>query len=349
MAAEDQDPMAENRPGDVAGHAPQLVFGRGILAPAIADLPRPYALLAQPEPLEFVPPEVRGEAAYVGWVTSLEEEVLERWDRLVPPVAAVLGLGGGTAMDSAKYVAWRRGLALFEAPSAVSVDASVTNTVAVRSGGRVEYRGFVTADRVFVDFGLVQTAPVQMNRAGVGDLLSIHTALWDWRLADERGRSRLVPAFAERAETILDRVESLSGEIRDVSDRAVEAIVRAYLEVNDMVAELGHAQVEEGSEHYFVYCLERVTGRSFVHGEVVSLGTVLMGFLQGGRTDRPLKIAERAGVRWRATELGISREELIETLRRLPSFVRESSLSYSVINEVSFDEASINHLVELAS
>jgi hypothetical protein len=74
-----------------------------------------------------------------------------------------------------------------------------------------------------------------------------------------------------------------------------------------------------------------------------------MGFLQGGRTDRPLKIAERAGVRWRATELGISREELIETLRRLPSFVRESSLSYSVINEVSFDEASINHLVELAS
>ena len=144
-------------------------------------------------------------------------------------------------------------------------------------------------------------------------------------------------------------MESLSGEIRDVSDRAVEAIVRAYLEVNDMVAELGHAQVEEGSEHYFVYCLERVTGRSFVHGEVVSLGTVLMGFLQGGRTDRPLKIAERAGVRWRATELGISREELIETLRRLPSFVRESSLSYSVINEVSFDEASINHLVELAS
>ena len=135
-------------------------------------------------------------------------------------------------------------------------------------------------------------------------------------------------------------MESLSGEIRDVSDRAVEAIVRAYLEVNDMVAELGHAQVEEGSEHYFVYCLERVTGRSFVHGEVVSLGTVLMGFLQGGRTDRPLKIAERAGVRWRATELGISREELI---------VRESSLSYSVINEVSFDEASINHLVELAS
>ncbi|HUY25078.1 MAG TPA: iron-containing alcohol dehydrogenase [Candidatus Saccharimonadales bacterium] len=349
MAAEDQNPVAENRRGDLPGHAPELVFGHEILAPAIAALPRPYALVAQPEPLGFVPPVVTGEAAYVGLVTSLEEAALERLDDLVPPVVALLGLGGGTAMDSAKYLAWRRGVALFEAPSALSVDACVTNTVAIRAGGRVEYRGFVTADRVLVDFDLVQRAPVRMNRAGLGDLLSIHTALWDWHLAAERGLSRLVPAFVTRAETILDRVESLSEEVREVSDRAGEAVVRAYLDVNDMVAELGHAQVEEGSEHYFVYCLEQVTGRPFVHGEVVSLGTILMAFLQGNRSDRPRKIAERAGVQWEATKLGISHEELSETLRRLPSFVRESSLSYSVINEVSLDEAAIDHLVELAS
>jgi glycerol dehydrogenase-like iron-containing ADH family enzyme len=299
--------------------------------------------------LESAPPALSGQAAHVGVVTSLDETVLDRLNNEVPDVAAVLGLGGGTAMDSAKFLAWRRGLALFEAPSAVSVDACITNTIAVRAGGHVEYRGFVVADRVFVDFDLIHTAPVRMNRAGVGDLLSIHTALWDWRLAARRGHVRLVPAFAERAEKVLDEVETLGVEVRDVSDRAVEAIVRAYVQINDMVVELGHAQVEEGSEHHFVYCLEQVAGRSFVHGEVVSLGTVLMSFLQDHRTERPMSMAQLAGVRWRAPELGISSEELAATLRRLPSFASEASLSYSVIKETKFDEALVRQLVELAS
>jgi glycerol dehydrogenase-like iron-containing ADH family enzyme len=334
---------------DAVGGTPDLVFGRGVLAAAVSTLPRPYALVTQAEPLESAPPALVGGAAHVAVVSSLEERVLDRLSSEVPEVGGVLGLGGGMAMDSAKFLAWRRGVSLFEAPSAVSVDACVTNTIAVRAGGRVEYRGFVVADRVFVDFDLIGTAPVQMNRAGVGDLLSIHTALWDWRRGARHGHVQLVPSLVTRAEAVLDRIEALGEELRDVSDRAVEVIVRAYLEINDMAIDLGHAQVEEGSEHYFVYCLEQVAGRSFIHGEIVTLGAVLMSYLQGRRTERPIRIAQLAGVRWRPGELGISGEELAATLRRLPSFVREASLPYSVINETSFDDVLIRELEELTS
>jgi glycerol dehydrogenase-like iron-containing ADH family enzyme len=95
--------------------------------------------------------------------------------------------------------------------------------------------------------------------------------------------------------------------------------------------------------------LEQVAGRSFIHGEIVTLGAVLMSYLQGRRTERPIRIAQLAGVRWRPGELGISGEELAATLRRLPSFVREASLPYSVINETSFDDVLIRELEELTS
>jgi glycerol-1-phosphate dehydrogenase [NAD(P)+] len=326
----------------------ELVFGAGVLARGVAAIARPYALLAQPEPLEQADPSVREQAAHVLLVGSLDEAELERLAERTPEVAAVLGLGGGTAMDAAKFVALRRGVPLLLAPSAVSVDASVTNTVAVRAGGKVDYRGFVVAERVFIDFTLIGQAPERMNRAGAGDLLSIHTAVWDWRHGAGKGGAELVPEVARRAEEILELIASLAGDIRAVSRRGIEAVVRCYAEINEMANALGHAQLEEGSEHYFVYCLENVTGRSFIHGEAVTLGTVLMSVLQRNEPARVRAIADAAGTRWRAAELGLTPDDIAATLRRLPGFVRAADLPWSVIDQAVIDEAAISRLTEAA-
>ena len=40
---------------------------------------------------------------------------------------------------------------------------------------------------VVLDIDLVCSAPKRMNRSGVGDVLSCHTGLWDWRFAVDRG------------------------------------------------------------------------------------------------------------------------------------------------------------------
>lgn len=329
----------------------ELVFGDHILAGAVAAMPHPYALVAQPEPLEHVDERVVRDAAQVVMASSLAEEELERAAAQVPGVAAVLGLGGGTAMDTAKFLALRQGVPLLQAPSAVSVDASVTPQVAVRAGDRVEYRGHIIADRVLVDFSLIRQAPDRMNRAGGGDLLSIHTALWDWRHGAERpgaGAAPVVPEVARRAEQILDTVTALAGEIRAVSPRGIEAIVRAYLEISEMATELGHAQLEEGSEHYFVYCLEQVTGRPLIHGEAVTLGAVLMSELQRNDPARVRAIAEAAGIAWRPADLGLGPDDVAATLRRLPGYVRATGLPWSVIDEAVLDEATVTRLAEAA-
>jgi len=67
----------------------------------------------------------------------MDEAAVIALEQSVPGVA----LGGGSSLDAARCVAWRRGLLLVLVPSAVSVDACVTSSIAMSDGGRVRYVG----------------------------------------------------------------------------------------------------------------------------------------------------------------------------------------------------------------
>jgi glycerol-1-phosphate dehydrogenase [NAD(P)+] len=312
---------------------PDLGFVPGGAGPAIRALEGRVALICQPEPLAELDATVVGAVAEIRFVSSLDHEALTDLVAGLPSVDVIVGLGGGMAMDAAKYVAWRRDLPLLLLPSIVSVDACVTNTVAVRTRGGIEYQGFVVADSIVVDTDLIRRAPARLNRAGVGDLLSIHTALWDWQAGVRAGRSTYRPEIAARSAAVLDRIDDVADEIGDVSPMAVEAIVRAYAEVNALCLDVGHSQPEEGSEHYLGYRMEAMTGRSFVHGELIGLGTVTMAVAQGHDPERPVRILERCQVAWRPDELGLEPTVLEQALAGLPAFAREQRLPYSVIDE----------------
>ena len=170
--------------------APDLRIGRGILAPHVAALPGTYLLLSQAGPLAAADPAIAARAIAVAEVASLAEEDLAALERSLPPADRVVGIGGGMTIDATKYVAWRRGIPFVLAPSIVSVDAPVTNTVAVRRAGTVVYEGFVVAESIVADLALIARAPARLNRAGVGDLLSIHTGRFDWALGARAGTDR---------------------------------------------------------------------------------------------------------------------------------------------------------------
>jgi ribosomal protein S18 acetylase RimI-like enzyme len=75
-------------------------------------------------------------------VDSAHVDALEALVAAVPRAATVVaGIGGGMAVDAAKYIAWRRGLRLCTIPTALTVDAFVTPPAGVRKGDShlVEY------------------------------------------------------------------------------------------------------------------------------------------------------------------------------------------------------------------
>lgn len=160
---------------------------------------------------------------------------------------------------------WRAGhgcgkvFLLVTTPTVVSVDAFVTPSAVVHRGSEVVYVGKTTPDPLIIDFDLILTAPRDLNIAGVGDILSIHTATYDWELAHKAVKSEypFSPDDIDKARSILAEVMSKANDIAVVSDAGVESLVRAYIAVNTICLPAGHYRVEEGSEHYLVYALEK--------------------------------------------------------------------------------------------
>ncbi len=281
-------------------------------------------------------------------VDSMEFDIVERQIKDLPSCDAVVAIGGGRAIDFGKYMAWKRGCRLISIPTVLSVDAFVTPKAGLRRDHRVEYLGHASPDPLVIDYELLRSAPRELNVAGAGDILSIHTATFDWELAQAAGRSEYPFAAQNVAQVrkILQTVRDHAREIRDCTDQGLASIVEAYMKVNTICLPADHYRVEEGSEHFLFYELEERLQRPFMHGQIVALGIFVMSCLQQNEHEQIVKLMDELGLDYRPRSLGIRPQELRDSLLSLKRYVRETHRWYSVIDEAEITPAWVDALCD---
>ncbi|MBM4389000.1 MAG: iron-containing alcohol dehydrogenase, partial [Deltaproteobacteria bacterium] len=223
------------------------VYGRGLLSGIPDEFFKRPAIFTQPEPWEIVRESFAGDAKPV-FVTTMDHGVVGELAAAATGASAVLGIGGGSAMDMAKYAAWKNALPLALLPTILSVDAAFTKAIAVRKGSRVRYFGEVFPDYLLIDFGILRQSPAILNKSGVGDILSIFSALWDWKEAHQRLGEFYDPEIAAGARDLLDRLFAGADEIRDVTDEGLRLISELYAGEVRLCELVGNSRPEEGSE-----------------------------------------------------------------------------------------------------
>lgn len=263
---------------------------------------------------------------------GMDDTVLDSWASSLPGAEYLIGIGGGVCIDATKYLAWKRQLPFVLAPSAISVDAFLTDTIGIRKNGKVTYVGKVYPDRVLIDYHLIQMAPKYVNQAGAGDILSIHTALWDWRLAARQKGEHYNRSLVKQSENLLFQLDEAADEIYSVSNQGITSLVELYAAEVQICTQVGNSRPEEGSEHFWAYNLEYRTRKQFIHGEVITLGVLLMAALQKNHLTEIQGIIQKLGIRCHPANYGISRQELLDSLITAKAYVENEKLPYSVLN-----------------
>ncbi len=259
------------------------------------------------------------------------------WQALSPAVqgTALYAVGGGLAVDAAKFLACAHGLPLICLPTALSVDAFFTWASGVREAGCVRYLPTKPPDLVLLDYAVLAAAPSSIRAAGICDVLSIATGSWDWRFAEEKGQNspamRYV-AWADRtAATILDAAIECA-EAAGRGDRAgLKQLVDCLALEVQLCNQLGHSRPEEGSEHYFAYAVENVLGKGLPHGDLVGPGIVLMAEAQGLQVAQLRRALDACSVPLNRIPPAV----VEQTLATLPAYVQQHALPFGIAHTLA--------------
>lgn len=298
------------------------LFGRGLLDTLPTELFSKPVVFTQPEPWAMVAHRFP-KNTMVFYVETMEHEHVKATTKAIGKCSAIFGVGGGSAIDHAKYAAWVLHYPLVLCPTILSVDAPFTKAIGVRESSRVRYVGEVYPDYLLVDFGLISSAPRLLNIVGVGDILSIFTALWDWRVASRWNGEFYDADVANQSQALLDRLLAAASDVRDVTDLGLRLLAELYVNEVRLCELVGSSRPEEGSEHYIAYCLEHMTGRHFIHGSLVSMCVLLAGIYQGQDVSRIADFLQDIGLDCTYRGVGTSPQEMFSCLLAMRSYLHE--------------------------
>ncbi|HSY87093.1 MAG TPA: 3-dehydroquinate synthase, partial [Verrucomicrobiae bacterium] len=89
-------------------HDFQTILGRNLVGELKNFVHRPFLLVTMEDMWPKFEKALEGAVYHRYFVKSVDEKILEAELAALPPVEAVVGLGGGMAIDTAKYFAWRK-------------------------------------------------------------------------------------------------------------------------------------------------------------------------------------------------------------------------------------------------
>jgi glycerol-1-phosphate dehydrogenase [NAD(P)+] len=329
-------------------HDFQTILGRNLVGELKNFVHRPFLLVTMEDMWPKFQKDFEGAEYHRYFVRSVDEKILLEDLTKLPSVEAVVGLGGGMAIDTAKYFSWKKRLPLFQVQTALSMNASWGQRAGVRIDGVVRYIGWAVPEAVYIDYDVIRSAPPQLNYSGIGDIMCFHTGVLDWKYATVIGKCETKwPYDEEMAQRSLEKVDNViayAEDIHNLTDKGIQVLIDGLRWGTSFHGNGWNPRQIEGIDHFFFYSLEYETGKKFLHGQPVCLGIFIGSVLHNSRAEEMLKAMHRVGLDIRPEAMGVNWKDVSVALFKMRDYVRRNGLWHSIAHDVEIKQDVVDRI-----
>ena len=258
------------------------------------------------------------------------EEITKITFNLPKTTDVIIGIGGGKALDFAKFCAHLLRLPFISVPTSTSNDGFCSpNSSLIVDGKRKTVKASIPFG-VVADLDVIKESPQICLYSGVGDMVSKITALYDWKQAAERGLDRyndFASLMSYNSLTLLFNKHSTN--INETSFQ--RSLVNSLLTSGIAMEIAGSSRPASGSEHLISHGLDAVSRRPRMHGLQVGVATYLCALLQNNPSTSYVRdILSVTGFFNYIKQDPLSKDDFIKALQMAPTI---KANYYTVLSE----------------
>jgi glycerol-1-phosphate dehydrogenase [NAD(P)+] len=216
-----------------------------------------------------------------GGLVHADQGTLDAVVGAVADARAIVTAGSGTLTDVGKAVAHRLDLPHLVVQSALSVNGYADDRSVLLVNGAKRTVGSRWPDALVIDTDVLAAAPIELNRSGVGDLISMFTAPADWLAANRLGMGS---GYSARCVGLVrgdgDEVLRAARGLAERDPQALEYLAWVLTLSGLSMGAAGMTAPSSGAEHLVSHMLDMAhlaRGQEVaLHGAQVGISTVLV-------------------------------------------------------------------------
>ncbi len=207
------------------------------------------------------------------------EDAIEKVKENLGDCDLIIGIGSGVIQDLCKYVSFFESIPYFIVATAPSMDGYASDGAAMILGGMKETVKAGLPKVIIADVDVLKDAPLDMIKAGYGDVIGKYSALCDWKLSRAvNGEYFCQYIYDTTYSMIQNTLDTASGLLKRNED-SIKSLAEALMIVGIMMSFAGSSRPASGSEHHLSHFFEIVgivnNEPYFVHGIDVAFSTVI--------------------------------------------------------------------------